>query len=69
MSQMRLRRALGARVMLPVLRMLRVQRTVRAVRVGLFAAGMVVPVMVMPVGRVLMLVAVVAFTMMHILGR
>jgi hypothetical protein len=39
------------------------------VRVGLFAAGMVVPVMVMPVGCVLVLVAVVAFTMMHILRR
>jgi hypothetical protein len=53
--------------MLVVLRVLRVQRTVGAVRVRLFAAGMVMPVMVMPVGRVLMLMAVVAFTMMHVL--
>ena len=59
--------ALGARVMLVVLGVLRVQRTVSAVRVRLFAAGMVMPVMVMPVGRVLMLMAVVAFTMMHVL--
>jgi hypothetical protein len=56
-------------MMLCMLRVLSVQRMVGAVRVRLFAAGMVMPVMVVPVGRVLMLVAVVAFTMMHILGR
>jgi hypothetical protein len=56
-------------MMLLVIRMIGVQRMVRAVGVFLLTASMVMPVMVMAMLAVGVLVAVMPFAVVHVVGR